>query len=54
MTQVNLQPMKNKALNFTEPVKSLILSEADNLDAQEFIAKLGTWEKLIRMEVKEK
>jgi hypothetical protein len=39
--------MKAKALNFPEPVKSLILSETGTMDANEFIAKLGTWERLL-------
>jgi hypothetical protein len=49
MTLVNLAAMKAKALNFPEPVKSLILSEPATIDAQDFISKLGTWEKLLRM-----
>ena len=49
MTLVDLAPMKAKALNFPEPVKSLILSEPDAIDAQDFISKLGTWEKLLKM-----
>ena len=49
MTLVDLAPMKAKALNFPEPVKSLILSEPDEIDAQDFISKLGTWEKLLKM-----
>lgn len=49
MTLVNLAVMKAKALNFPEPVKSLILSEPDTIDAQDFISKLGTWQKLLRM-----
>ncbi len=49
MTKVNIQPMKEKALNFPEPVKTLILSEPDTMESSEFIAKLGTWEKLLRI-----
>lgn len=47
---VDLRPMKQKAISFPEPVKSLILSEPDNMDAGEFITKLSTWEKIIRMQ----
>lgn len=49
MTDVNLGPMKAAALNFPEPIKSLILSEAETMDAHEFIAKIGTFEKLLKM-----
>ena len=41
MTLVNLAPLKAKALNFPEPLKSLILSEPDMIDAYDFISKLG-------------
>ena len=53
MTLVNLAPLKAKALSFPEPLKSLILSEPDAIDAQEFISKLGTWERLAKMSVHE-
>ena len=49
MTIVDLKPMKNKALQFPEPLKSLILSEADIMDSTEFISKVCTWEKLTKM-----
>lgn len=49
MTAVDLKPMKAKALNFPEPVKSLILSEPDSMESSEFIGKMGTWEKLLKM-----
>ena len=54
MTSVDLKPMKAKALNFPEPVKSLILSEPDIIEAQDSISKMGTWEKLLKMEVQRK
>lgn len=54
MTNVDLRVLKEKAFTFSEPVKSLILSEPDILDSSEFITKLGTWEKLLRMEVIQK
>lgn len=52
MTLVDLIPLKTKALNFPEPVKSLILSEPDTIDAQDFISKLGTYEMLLKMSAK--
>ena len=52
MTLVDLTPLKTKALNFPEPVKSLILSEPDIINAQDFISKLGTYERLLKMSAK--
>ena len=49
MTTIDIKPMKEKAIGFPEPIKSLILSEPDNMDSSELIAKLATWERLIRM-----
>ena len=51
MTLADLRPIKAKALNFPEPLKSLILSEPDMIDAQDFISKLGTWERLAKMNI---
>ena len=53
MTIVNLTPMKAKALNFPEPLKSLILSEPDMIEASDFISKIGTWERLAKMSTKQ-
>ena len=53
MTLADLRPIKAKALNFPEPLKSLILSEPDMIDAQDFISKLGTWERLAKMSTKQ-
>jgi hypothetical protein len=50
MTEVSLISLKTKALQFPEPVKTLILSEPDQIDSKEFISKLGTWERLLRMQ----
>ena len=52
MTKVNLKSLKQKALQFPEPVKSLILSEPDEIEAFDFISKICTWEKLLKLEVK--
>jgi hypothetical protein len=53
MTLVDLTSMKAKALSFPEPLKSLILSEPDTIDAQDFISKLGTWDRLAKMSTKQ-
>jgi len=47
--QIDLRPLKNKALNFPEPARSLILGEPDTIDTQDFIAKMGVWERLLMM-----
>ena len=49
MTFIDTAPLKRKALNFPEPVKSLILSEPDQLESTDFISKIGTWERLLKM-----
>ncbi|MFG1414691.1 MAG: hypothetical protein AAE986_00825 [Thermoplasmataceae archaeon] len=53
MTKLDIGPMKAKALNFPEPMRSIILSEPDTMDTQEFIAKLSTWEKTVAIAAKE-
>lgn len=49
MTVVDIKLMKQKAINFPEPIKSLILSEPDQMEAQDFISKFGTWDRLAKM-----
>ena len=49
MTSINMGPLKDRALQFPEPIKSLILSEPDQIESTDFISKLETWEKLLRM-----
>jgi hypothetical protein len=53
MTTIDMKPMKVKALGFPEPVKSLILSEPDSLPLQDFLAKSGVWERLLKMSQKQ-
>lgn len=50
---VDIKPLKQKAIVFPEPLKSLILSEPDILDASDFISKLGTWLKLVKISEKQ-
>lgn len=52
MTTIDLSPMKGKVLEFPEPLRSLILSEPDRMDVAEFITKLGTWERLLKINTK--
>lgn len=49
MTDVSLIPLKEKAVRFPEPVRTLILSEPDVIDSRDFISKLGTWERLLKI-----
>ncbi|BAB59842.1 TVG0706547 [Thermoplasma volcanium GSS1] len=50
MTEISLARIKAAAMMMPEPVKSLILSEPDTLDASELITKLGTWDRLLKIE----
>lgn len=49
MTDVDIRLMKEKAVNFPEPLKTLILSEPDKMGSDEFITKLGVWEKVLKI-----
>ncbi len=49
MTNVNIKPLKDKAINFPEPVRTLILTETEVMDSGEFIGKLCTWIRLNEM-----
>jgi hypothetical protein len=42
--------MKLKALTWPEPVKSLILSEPDEMMVDEFVIKIGHWEKIFKIQ----
>ena len=48
-SECDLRPIKIKALTYPEPVRSLILSEPDSLPLQDFLAKSGVWERLLKM-----
>ena len=50
MTKVDIGPLKDKAVQFHDPVKTLILTEREILEGNEFIGKLCTWLKLNEME----
>lgn len=49
MNKINIQPLKAKALKWPEPLKTVILSENDELDPLDLIAKMGTWDRLLKM-----
>ncbi len=44
---LDLRMIKRRALDLPEPVRSLILSEPDNIDSNELIIKYGTWAHLL-------
>lgn len=48
---VDLAPLKAKALDFPEPVRSLILEEPDELEFKSYLSKMETWERLLKMGV---
>lgn len=54
MPMADIRPLKAKAVKFPEPLKTLILSEPDTMDASEFIGKLGTWERLLKITLQTK
>jgi hypothetical protein len=47
--KVDIKPLKQRALTFPEPLRTLILSESDEMDSNEFILKVGTWSKIAKM-----
>ena len=50
MTEISLIPLKEKAFNLPDPVRSMILSiPGDSMDAKELIAKFGEWAKLLKI-----
>ena len=52
-SECDLRPIKIKAMTYPEPVRSLILSEPDSLPLQDFLAKSGVWERLLKMSQKQ-
>ena len=53
MTDVSLKSLKEKALKFPEPLKSLILSEPDVLDSKDFISKVCTFERILEISMED-
>ncbi len=48
----SIRELKNMAVDLPDPVKTLILSEPDEIPQDELVAKFIMWRKLIRMGVK--
>jgi hypothetical protein len=49
MTAISIIPLKEQAIRFPEPVKTLILSEPDSMESKELISKLATWDRLLQI-----
>lgn len=53
MKVVNIEPLKTlatKVLPADSVLRRVLLSEPDQLEARDYIAKLGTWQALLREE----
>lgn len=46
---LDLKGLKDKASEFPDPVRSLILSEHDSVSVDDFLSKFATWERLLKM-----
>ena len=44
---LDMKGFKAKAIEFPEPLRSLILSERDFLSVDDFVSKFATWEKVL-------
>jgi len=46
---IDLRPIKSRVIRWPDPVRSLVLSEPDRMPVEEFIVKIGTWERLLKI-----
>ena len=46
---LELRVLKDKASEFPDPVRSLILGERDSLDVEDFLSKFSTWERVLKL-----
>ncbi|MGC8618795.1 MAG: hypothetical protein ACP5UZ_08720 [Thermoplasmata archaeon] len=46
---IDIRPMKEKCLIFPEPLRTLILEEPSKINVEEFIEKMSTWERLLKI-----
>jgi len=44
---INIRPLKGIAIKLDDPIKTLILSEADILPKEEYLIKIEQWLKII-------
>ena len=50
MNNLNIQSLKQFALRLPEPIKTLILSQPDELSQHDLISKFFEWKKLIKLQ----
>ena len=48
---MNIKLLKDYALKLPEPVKTLILSQPDEIDEKELISKFFEWKKILRIDI---
>ena len=46
---LELRVLKDKASEFPDPVRSLILGERDSLDVEDFLSQVSTWERVLKL-----
>ena len=46
---LDLKLLKDKASEFPDPIRSLILSEHDFLGVDDFLSRFSTWEKVLKL-----
>jgi hypothetical protein len=47
---MNIKPLKDEAIKLPDPVKTLILSQPDEMQEDELIYKFFEWRKLLKIE----
>lgn len=47
---MNIKSLKDEAIKLPDPVKTLVLSQPDEMDEVELISKFFEWRKLIKIE----
>jgi len=47
---VDIRPLKIKATSWPEPARTLILSETNQMLFDDFIVKMGVWERLLLLQ----
>ena len=49
-SKIDIRDLKARALLWPDPVRSLILTESDFMPPEEFIAKIGMFERLLKIQ----
>lgn len=48
-SRIDIRPLKAKVLSMDDPLKTVILSEPDSMPLSEYLAKAGTWLRMLRI-----